>query len=115
MDYQPLFNMVLGVGSVMGTWIFKLMWSTLDNLKVENAALKTKVNSIELDMARNYTRKDEVDSAFSRIMEKVSRIETIELMLANHYVRKDDFTKALDGLSIKLDRIVEKLDSKADK
>lgn len=115
MDYQVLFNMVLGAGSVMGSWIFKTMWSSIDGLKVENSALKAKINAIELDMARNYTRKDEIDTALSRIMEKVSRIETIELMLANNYVRKDDFTKALDMFSTKLDKIVEKLDSKADK
>lgn len=43
------------------------------------------------------------------------KVQSIEVVLAGKYVLKDDLDRMESALSIKLDRIVDKLDSKQDK
>ena len=47
-----------------------------------------------------------------KLAEKVSQIE---VLVAGNYVRRDDFDKSVEAIFRKLDRIEDKLDSKADK
>lgn len=54
----------------------------------------------------------ELRFADEKLAEKVSRIEVV---VAGEYVKRDDFDKVADTIFLKLDRISEKLDQKADK
>ena len=47
-----------------------------------------------------------------KLADKVNKIEVI---VAGEYVKKDEFDKVADIIFVKLDRIFEKLDKKADK
>ena len=43
------------------------------------------------------------------------KVQHIEVLVAGSYVKRDDMDKLASALFIKLDKIVEKLDAKADK
>jgi hypothetical protein len=43
------------------------------------------------------------------------QIAKVELLVAGNYVNKDDFEKAMDKVIMKLDKIDDKIDRKADK
>lgn len=61
--------------------------------------------------AMNEALKD-LQDADKKLADKVS---SIEVLVAGDYVRRDAFEKGVEAISRKLDRIEEKLDSKADK
>jgi hypothetical protein len=50
-----------------------------------------------------------------RIYSAIDRLDDDVRALPERYVAKDDFYKNLDRVEIKLDRILDKLDQKADK
>ena len=45
----------------------------------------------------------------------VEKVATIEVLVAGSYITKDDFQKTIAAIFVKLDRIEDKLDHKADK
>jgi hypothetical protein len=47
--------------------------------------------------------------------ELADKVAGIEVLVAGTYIKRDDFEKVADAIFLKLDRIVEKLDKKADK
>lgn len=58
------------------------------------------------DSLRDLRKADE------KLTEKVGKIE---VLVAGEYVKKDEFDKVADIIFVKLDRIFDKLDKKADK
>jgi len=45
----------------------------------------------------------------------VDKVAMIEILVAGSYINKDDFHKTIAAIFVKLDRIEDKLDHKADK
>lgn len=43
------------------------------------------------------------------------KVSSIEVLVAGQYVKRTDFDRTAEALFVKLDKIYEKLDSKADK
>ena len=47
--------------------------------------------------------------------ELADKVSNIEVVVAGQYVKREDFAKVADQIFSKLDKIMEKLDKKADK
>ena len=45
----------------------------------------------------------------------VDKVASIEVLVAGNYVKRDDFERMVAGIFMKLDRIEDKMGSKADK
>ena len=54
----------------------------------------------------------DLQSADKELAEKVS---SIEILVAGQYVKRDDFDRFANAIFAKLDKIMDKLDTKADK
>jgi hypothetical protein len=54
----------------------------------------------------------DLKEADNQLIEKVNQIQ---VLVAGHYVKRDDFEKVADAIFVKLDKISDKLDNKADK
>lgn len=59
-----------------------------------------------------YDSHRDLRKADEKLAEKVNKIEVV---VAGEYVKKEEFDKVADIIFIKLDRIFDKLDKKADK
>lgn len=59
-----------------------------------------------------YDSHRDLRKADEKLTEKVNKIEVV---VAGEYVKKDDFDKIANTIFLKLDKISEKLDLKADK
>jgi len=45
----------------------------------------------------------------------ITKLQAIEVLVAGTYIKRDDFNDVIKALFVKLDKIDEKLDAKADK
>lgn len=115
MSYQELFNILLAVIGVLLGWAFQMTRSTIADLQTQVRDLKEQLKTQELVVVRQFATKDDVDKAFQRVLEKVSRLESIEVLITGHYVTKEEFTRVSNALFLKEDKIEDKLDNKADK
>jgi hypothetical protein len=84
MEAQQIINTLIGVVGALGGWWMRIMYQSLEELKVQDTKLAEKVSGIEV-------------------------------LVAGKYVTREDFEKKVDMLFSKLDKIDNKLDSKADK
>lgn len=115
MSYQDYFNLLLGLIAFLGGWWMKAIWNAIKKLEDTDLRMLTKISSIEVIIAGQYVKKQEVDDMLNKISQKLSKIESLEVAMANHYVTKADYSHNIDALFRKLDRIEDKLDGKADK
>lgn len=76
MDYQVLFNITLGGVSLLGGWVLKTMHEAMRDLQVADAALATKVQSIEVLVAGEYVKRFELDHLSEMLFAKLDRIES---------------------------------------
>ena len=67
MDWQIVINGLLGgLLSLLG-WLCNELWSNLKSLQKQ-------VHKLEVDMAQNYARKDELEIRFDKLEEMLNRI-----------------------------------------
>ena len=109
-DYQAGFNILMGIGAFHASWRMKAIWSAIKELRDTDKELVAKVSNIELLVAGQYARKEDLDRLAVSINTKFDRIEHLEVVMANQYVQKSEFTAMIDKLFSKIDRIDEKLD-----
>lgn len=85
---QTWFNVAITALGAMAGWWMNVMWQTLKDLEKADKML-------------------------------IDRVAAIDLLVAGQYVKRDYFENKIDGITTaifaKLDRIEDKLDSKADK
>lgn len=115
MSYQDYFNLLLGLVAFLGGWWMKIIWGAIKKLEDTDLQMLAKISSIEVIIAGQYVKKQEVDDMLNKINQKLSKIESLEVAMANLYVTKADYSHNIDALFRKLDRIEDKLDGKADK
>ena len=115
MTYQDYFNILGGIVTLLLTWWVNTVWKTLKDLSDSDEKLKEKHQKLELVVAKEYAQKSEVDALTLQLFKKLGKLEEIEILVASQYVTKDDFSKSMDALMLRLDKISEKLDRKADK
>ena len=110
LDYQVGFNILMGIGAFLASWWMRAIWSAIGELRDTDKQLVTKVSNIEILVAGQYARKEELDRLTATITVKLDRIEQLEVIMANQYVQKTEFTAMVDKLYAKTDHIDEKLD-----
>ena len=71
---QTIINTIIGLVFSMSGWILKSIWDALKILQNVDAQLSDKVNSIELLVAGQYVRKDEIEKLFSALFTKLDKI-----------------------------------------
>jgi hypothetical protein len=79
MEWQNLFNIILGVALPVGGWFCRQLWDSVKELKKEIADLR-------LHVSENYVKKAEVEG-FRADMDK--RFDRIELLLDKLYEKLD--------------------------
>jgi cytoskeletal protein RodZ len=71
---QDLINLAIsGVAAVIG-WFLRVVWEQQQELRKETSDLAQKVNSIEVLVAGQYVRRDELGQALNRIDAKLDSI-----------------------------------------
>lgn len=84
MDFQTGFNIAAGLAGFLGGWVLNSLKASIDQLHKADDALTDKV-------------------------------QRIEVLVAGEYVKRDDLDKLTAALFVKLDKIYELLEKKADK
>ena len=90
-DYQVLFNIVLGVSSALIGWVLRVIWAAISALQQDDKALTAKVSAVETLVAGQY------------------------VTLADHRVDLAVVATKLDRLADKQDEIIKLLGDKANR
>lgn len=112
MSYQEYFNIMLGLIAFLGGWWMKAIWQSIKELTATDNQLLMKVNAIEILIAGQYAKREEVEKINNSIVNKLEKLENVEALLAQHYVTKEDHNRNIEALFKKLDRMETKIDSK---
>lgn len=79
MDDQQVFNIVMSISigliGAMGGWLMRIMWQSLRDLKEGDSKLADKVGKIEVLVAGQYAKREDVDRMSSALFSKLDRIE----------------------------------------
>lgn len=73
---QVLFNIVVSLCATLGGWMLKSLQSSLEHLQTIDSELATKIQSIEVLVAGNYVKRDDLERSIAAIFIKLDRIET---------------------------------------
>jgi hypothetical protein len=68
MDWQAMFNMTAGLLGAIGGWLLNTMWQAV-------RSLETKVAAIDVLVAGQYIRKEEVSRMIDAIFNKLDKIQ----------------------------------------
>ena len=91
MDYQILVNIAVGIITLLGGWVFKMIIGSLDEMKKNNQTLMVK---------------------HADDMEKITAKHTnLALSLPEKYVSKEDFKMFSERMNDRFDRLEEKIDN----
>ena len=91
MDYQILVNIAVGVVTLIGGWVFKMLLGHINEIKDEHNDLMKKHH-------------DDIEKISSKYTE-------LALSLPEKYVSKEDFKMFADRLNDRFDRLEEKIDN----
>jgi len=90
MDYQILVNIAVGIITLMGGWVFKMILGTLNEIKGEHH-----------DLMKNH------HADIDKLREKHNELA---LALPEKYVSKEDFKMFSERMNDRFDRLEEKID-----
>lgn len=74
MDYQFLFNMVLGLAAFLGGYVLNSISANLKSLQNTDSDLAKKVQSIEVLVAGAYVKNSEIEKLSTAIFSKLDKI-----------------------------------------
>ncbi len=72
---QTVFNIAIAISGGLGGWWLKTMWNSLRDLQKADQKLAEKVAAIEILVAGQYVRKDDLDRLSDAIFKKLDKIE----------------------------------------
>jgi len=75
MDYQAAFNLALALVAFLGGWVLNSVRDAVKNLHDADMDLTTKVQAIEVLVAGQYVKRDDLDKSIMAIFHKLDRIE----------------------------------------
>lgn len=75
MDYQVLFNISFGIAGAVVGWMLNNLRDNLKALTDADTALTVKVQAIEVLVAGQYVKREELDRLGKAIFSKLDRIE----------------------------------------
>lgn len=75
MDNQTLINSLIGGFSAAVAFILRVIWEGLRELQKADVELTAKVADMQLLVAGNYVKKDELDGIIKALFAKLDKIE----------------------------------------
>ena len=73
---QQLFQWIIGGICVIGGIMLKTCWDAVKDLQAADSELTDKVAAIEVLVAGQYIKRDEVERSFTAVFTKLDRIES---------------------------------------
>jgi hypothetical protein len=95
-------EILLGIVVTGLAWWMKTIWITVKELQNKQTAM-------ELDIAKNYSTKNENALIMVDFNRKLDKIGNLELLFAQHETRRISADKQLDSITSRLDVIYEEL------
>lgn len=74
-DLQLGFNIVLSLAGFLGGWVLNNLRTSIDNLHKADSELGVKVQSIEVLVAGQYVKRDDLDKMTTALFAKLDKIE----------------------------------------
>lgn len=75
MTFQDAFNIAIGlIGTLLG-WLLRVLWSSMHDLRQADASLVERVQKVEVLVAGQYVKRDDLDRSLGDIFRKLERIE----------------------------------------
>lgn len=75
MSEQQIFNVAIAIIGALGGWLMRIMWQSLKDLQTRDDKLADKVGAIEVLVAGQYVKRDDMNRDISAIFAKLDRIE----------------------------------------
>ena len=75
MSVQDIFNILMTVIGALGGWLMRIMWQSLNDLKIRDDKLTDKVNLMEVLVAGHYAKHEDVEKLSHALFAKLDRIE----------------------------------------
>ena len=75
MEMQTLFNIAVGLVGALGGWILNTLWQEIKSMQATDNKLADKVAAIEILVAGQYVKRDDIQVLSSAIFAKLDRIE----------------------------------------
>ena len=75
MDTQTMINALIGGFSAAVAFILRVLWEGLRELQRADVELTAKVSDMQLLVAGNYVKKDELDGIIKALFAKLDKIE----------------------------------------
>lgn len=72
---QTLFNIAVGLIGALGGWILNTLWQEIKSMQQTDEKLADKVASIEILVAGQYVKRDDMERMGAAIFAKLDRIE----------------------------------------
>ena len=72
---QTLFNIAVGLVGALGGWILNTLWQEIKTMQQTDEKLADKVASIEILVAGQYVKRDDMQVLSAAIFAKLDRIE----------------------------------------
>ena len=72
---QTLFNIAVGLVGALGGWILNTLWTEIKSMQETDDKLAEKVGSIEILVAGQYVKRDDMQVLSNAIFAKLDRIE----------------------------------------
>ena len=76
LDAQTFINILVGVCAGLGGWVLNSVRQSVSRLQDQDQALADKVQRIEVLVAGQYVKRDDIDKLTSAIFAKLDRIES---------------------------------------
>lgn len=75
MNEQQFFNVAFAIIGALGGWWMRVMWQSLKELEQKDSKLADKVGSMEVLVAGQYVKRDDMNRDIATIFAKLDRIE----------------------------------------
>ena len=75
MNEQQFFNAAFAIIGALGGWWMRVMWQSLKELQQQDSKLADKVGNIEVLVAGQYVKRDDMNRDIAIIFAKLDRIE----------------------------------------
>lgn len=75
MNNQQLFNIVVLVCSGFGSWIIRTLFAQIKELQIANAKKDEQISNIQILIAGQYVRRDDLDKLINALFAKLDKID----------------------------------------
>ena len=74
MDYQLLFNLAFGGFCALASWLFKNIWTDLQDCQRRSSAIQLNNKDLELKLVQDYVRKEEFTRSIENFSSKLDKL-----------------------------------------